>query len=367
MVGDVMIGRARAALGLSGAPVEVTAISVAYQPGVPTLQELSLSVAGGESLALLGPSGCGKTTLLRAIAGLERPSAGQIQIGETTVYSDGVNGSKKWVGPESRNVGMVFQDGGLFPHLTVAQNISFGVASRFRRRPSVDHDVVEDLLRLVDLVGYGHRLPATLSGGQQQRVALARALAPRPKVLLLDEPFSALDTTLRAQVRSQVAHILREIGVTVIFVTHDQDEAFVLGDRVAVMEAGRITQVGTPDELYRSPRNLAVGAFVGEANILGARIVNGLAETILGPIPLLASIEGDRADILIRPEALHMNAGEGAVIEYVEYYGHDTRYDLRMPDGTIVIVRDANDVPRAVGETVNVKFVGSPVMAWPVD
>ncbi|NNF54186.1 MAG: ABC transporter ATP-binding protein [Acidimicrobiales bacterium] len=362
-----MIGRARASLGLSGAPVKVSQITVAYQPGVPTLQDLSLSVAAGESVALLGPSGCGKTTLLRAIAGLERPAGGEILIGDTPVYRHGAAASKKWVGPESRNVGMVFQDGGLFPHLTVAQNISFGVVGRFRRRNSVDHEVVNELLRLVDLEGYGHRLPGTLSGGQQQRVALARALAPRPQVLLLDEPFSALDTTLRAQVRSEVAHILREIGVTVIFVTHDQDEAFVLGDRVAVMEHGRITQIGTPDQLYRSPRNLAVGAFVGEANILGARIVDGLAETVLGPIPILAPIDGDRADILVRPEALHMHAGEGAVIEYVEYYGHDTRYDLRLPDGTIVIVRDAHDVPRSVGETVGVKFVGSPVMAWPAD
>ena len=377
MVGDVMIKRADASLGLKGASVDVDGISVAYQPGVPTLLDLHLSVGAGESIALLGPSGCGKTTLLRAIAGLERPSAGRVEIGGSAM-SDA--SAQVWVGPQARHVGMVFQDGGLFPHLTVAQNISFGIVRRNRvgRRNGGDDALVNELLHLVDLDGYGDRLPGTLSGGQQQRVALARALAPRPKVLLLDEPFSALDTALRVQVRSDVAQILRRIGVTVIFVTHDQDEAFVLGDRVAVMEGGRITQIGTPDELYRSPQSLTVGAFVGEANILNARFGDRTAQTALGSIPLLTATGASHGHVLIRPEALHMRASQGiapdqihpgnaAIIEHVEYYGHDTRYDLRLTDGTLVTVRDAHEVPLHVGEPVSVTFVGSPVMAWPSD
>jgi ABC-type Fe3+/spermidine/putrescine transport system ATPase subunit len=242
---------------LAGAAVSLSGISVAYATdggdSVAAVTAADLDIEAGSIVALLGPSGCGKTSLLRAIAGLESPTAGSASIGGATVSSHG-SGKRQWVNPEKRNVGMVFQDGALFPHLTVAQNIVFGL--RAMRKELSRAEVlarVDELLDLVDLQGFGDRLPNTLSGGQQQRVALARSLAPQPKVLLLDEPFSALDTSLRVQVRAEVARIVRDVGVTTVFVTHDQDEAFVLGDKVAVMQAGNIEQFGTPDELYRSP------------------------------------------------------------------------------------------------------------------
>ena len=196
------------------------------------LRDVDLDVPSGSVVALLGPSGCGKTTLLRIIAGLEAPDAGEVRVGGRLL-----TGPATSVPPEHRRVGMVFQDWGLFPHLTVAQNVGYGLPRGERRGARVD-----EALELVGLVGLGHRSPTTLSGGQQQRVALARALAPRPSVLLLDEPFSNLDAALRVQVRGEVHRLLRELGVTTVFVTHDQEEAFVLGDEVAVMSEGRVVQ-----------------------------------------------------------------------------------------------------------------------------
>jgi ABC-type sulfate/molybdate transport systems ATPase subunit len=211
---------------------------------VEVLKQVSIDVAPGGIVALLGPSGCGKTTLLRSIAGLERLDAGSIAIGGVAVTAPTVH-----VRPEQRRIGMVFQDWALFPHLTVAQNVGYGLTREERRG-----DRIAESLDLVGLGGLGDRLPATLSGGQQQRVALARALAPQPTALLLDEPFSNLDTTLRVQVRGEVHRLLAELGVTTVFVTHDQEEAFVLGDRVAVMHEGRIEQLDTLRRSTPTPR-----------------------------------------------------------------------------------------------------------------
>ena len=211
------------------------------------MQNLTLQVEPGESVALLGPSGCGKTTLLRLIAGLERPLAGTIQLGDRFVSGPPGRGGT-WVAPEARRVGMVFQDWALFPHLTVGRNVGYGL-ERSTRTPGR----IAEALDLVGLSGFAERMPSTLSGGQQQRVALARALAPRPGVLLLDEPFSNLDSSLREDVRSEVRRLLIELGITAVFVTHDQDEAFVVGDRVGVLREGRLAQVDTPDGLYRRP------------------------------------------------------------------------------------------------------------------
>ncbi|MEL6892537.1 MAG: ABC transporter ATP-binding protein, partial [Actinomycetota bacterium] len=379
-----------------GQPVGVTIddVTVGYQTPdgvVDAVIDASIRIPAGSTTVLLGPSGCGKTSLLRAIAGLERPRTGVVTIGGTTV-SAVAHPSRPmpdhrppqrnaWVKPERRSVGMVFQDGALFPHLTVADNIAFGLRDRRAARGRVD-----ELLELVDLAGLGDRLPDTLSGGQQQRVALARSLAPNPSVLLLDEPFSALDAGLRVQVRSEVARILRDVGVTSIFVTHDQDEAFVLGDAVAVMRDGRIEQYGTPDELYRTPVNRWVAEFVGEANLLAGPVTpNGdaaLVQTVIGPVPLARSDDADDTSdgpnaaspdatvtVVVRPEqvAIGSTADDAPTAEIVavEYYGHDVRYELLLADGATIAARTTPHVLLDVGELVGVSYEGAPTEPCP--
>mgnify|MGYP000052604088 CR=1 FL=1 len=347
----------------AGAAVQLRGVSVAYEaasgPSVGAVDDVDLDIAAGSIVALLGPSGCGKTSLLRAIAGLEEPVAGVIDIDGTIVSAArnaGVSNRRVWVKPEQRNVGMVFQDGALFPHLTVRQNIVFGLRSSRAKLSRSDLVArVDDLLELVDLVGFADRMPGTLSGGQQQRVALARSLAPQPEVLLLDEPFSALDTALRIQVRAEVAKIVREVGVTTVFVTHDQDEAFVLGDRVAVMHSGNVEQFGTPDELYRSPVSPWVAGFVGEANFVRGTVVAEPMSTVAATPIGVVTIEDHRTDsddssvqVLVRPEQVGLTAltdtdastaGEAGTITAVEYYGHDVRYELELADGTLLAAR----------------------------
>jgi len=271
---------------LTGARVDAKSVRVAglcaAYDGQQVLTDIEIDVEAGEFVSLLGPSGSGKTTLLRSVAGLERPTAGSVAIGDVVV-ADGT----RWVPPERRDVGLVFQDGALFPHLSVAENVAFGLPRRDRRSARI-----EQLLDTVDLGGLGDRTPGSLSGGQAQRVALARALAPAPSVLLLDEPFSALDAALRTQIRVDVHRILREVGVTTIFVTHDQDEAFVMGDRVAVLRDGVVEQVASPNRLYRHPANPWVAHFVGEANIVAGVAVDGFASTAIGSIPLQSHDNG---------------------------------------------------------------------------
>ena len=225
---------------------------------VDVLHHVSVKIAAGESLALLGPSGCGKTTLLRLIAGLERPKNGSIHIGDQCVADN-----DHWVAPEQRRVGMVFQDWALFPHMSVAANVAYGLPRAERKGHRVSQ-----ALELVGLGDLGERMPETLSGGQQQRAALARALAPEPAILLLDEPFSNLDTSLRIEVRTDVHRLLHELGITAIFVTHDQEEAFVLGDQVAVMRQGKVVQVDTPQGLYTHPADRRVAEFVGAGSLI---------------------------------------------------------------------------------------------------
>lgn len=332
--------------------VTVEGLSASYG-AEPVLTAIDLAVAAGEFVSLLGPSGSGKTTLLRIIAGLERPRHGSVAIGDTTVAGT------SWVPPDRRDVGLVFQDGALFPHLSVAENVAYGLARGERGSARI-----AELLAMVDLSDYADRSPGTLSGGQQQRVAIARALAPAPSVLLLDEPFSALDAALRSQVRSQVHAILREVGVTTIFVTHDQDEAFVMGDRVAVLRNGAIEQVGTPSELYQRPVNPWVAGFVGEANVTRGVAAEGWADTIVGAVPLVEEIEGS-VDVLIRPEQLKLLPGGNASIVAVEYYGHDTRYDIELAGGERLLVRDDNPDLRDRGDAVTVSFAGGGASAWP--
>ena len=330
-------------------------MSVAYD-GPDVLDDVEVTVDAGSHLALLGPSGCGKTTLLRAIAGLEPLTAGEIKLGDEVVSGPG-----RHLPPERRRVGMVFQDWALFPHMSVAGNVGYGLPRADRAGHRVD-----EVLEMVGLAGLGDRAPHTLSGGQQQRVALARALAPRPSVLLLDEPFSNLDSALRVEVRTEVHRLLTELDVTTVFVTHDQDEAFILGDHVAVMSEGRIRQFGTPAELYARPVDPWVAQFVGEANLIVGIATGGVATTAVGQVPLSTEHEGT-VDVLLRPEDLSIESGNGASIELIEYYGHDTTYELALRDGTSIRARMASAPKFARSDTVDVSFSGDTTVAWRVD
>ena len=338
------------------AAVSVANVSKTFD-GPPVLRDVSLAVAPGAVVALLGPSGCGKTTLLRIIAGLETPDAGVVRVGERTLTGDG-----RPVPPEKRRIGMVFQDWALFPHLDVAANVAYGLPRGPERAARVD-----DALAMVGLGGLGDRMPGTLSGGQQQRVALARALAPRPAVLLLDEPFSNLDTALRVQVRGEVHELLVDLGMTTVLVTHDQEEAFVLGDQVAVMSEGEIVQQDTPAGLYRRPATTWVAGFVGEANLVAGTASGTTVATLLGEVPLLEPAQGP-VEVLVRPEELEVFDAvvddQSAEIELVEFYGHDTVYVVRLVDGTRLRARESAAPTFTRGQPVSVRFAGAATHAY---
>jgi iron(III) transport system ATP-binding protein len=304
-----------------------------YGDGAPAVAELDLTVHDGELLVLLGPSGCGKTTSLRMIAGFERPDAGTIHLGP-----DLVAGGKHWTPPEQRGIGMVFQDYALFPHLNVAQNIAFGVLRLSRREREAR---VAEALEAVGLVEFKSRYPHELSGGQQQRVALARAMAPRPRVLLLDEPFSNLDPELRTSLRYEVRSIVQRAKITTVLVTHDQSEAFAMADRIAVMQRGRLHQVATPEELYRRPATPFVAGFVGRAQFLPGVVRGEQVVTRVGVFPHSARSFGEGpVSVLLRPDDLRIEAhphGDGLVVER-EFGGATVRYGVRLPDGTVIDV-----------------------------
>ena len=296
------------------------------------VREVSLEIEHGELMAVLGPSGCGKTTLLRLIAGFEAPDGGSVAVGEETVAGPGA-----LVPPEKRRVGMVFQDFALFPHLTVEANIAFGLT----RRPREERE--ELTRRTLELVGLQHkagRHPHELSGGERQRVALARALAPEPEVVLLDEPFSSLDATLRADLRREVELILRDAEATALLVTHDQEEALSLADRLAVMREGRIVQVGPPEEVYGRPASRWAAQFVGEVNVLAGVARAGGVETELGRFDLRAPATGT-VHVAVRPEQLELTARHDGNAEVVsrEFRGHDVLYRLRHEGGRTVLVQ----------------------------
>ena len=333
----------------------VRGVTKSFGP-VSVLEGIDLHVPAESFTAVLGPSGCGKTTLLRLIAGFDSPDAGTILFGDEPVFGDGRSASA-----QERRVGYVPQEGALFPHLDVAANILFGLPRRGRR----DQARVGELLELVGLDNaVARRLPHQLSGGQQQRVALARALAPRPSVVLLDEPFSSLDAGLREGTRRAVAAALRAARATAVLVTHDQGEALSLADQVAVMRSGRLVQLDSPSTVYRSPRDAGVARFVGEAVLLPAVVRGGVASCALGDVAVRDAGSDGAVEILVRPEQieLHTSVRVDAVsarVSDVSYFGHDAAVRLEvLPAGPSVMARvHGHDLP-AVGSDVWLTVAG---------
>lgn len=323
--------------------------------GTPVVHDLSLTLLPRTLLVLLGSSGCGKTTTLRLIAGLERPDAGSVWINGTQVSGGGV-----WVAPNDRRIGMVFQDYALFPHLTVAGNIDFALGGREK---SLRQARVHDMLALTGLVSRSDYYPHQLSGGEQQRVALARALVASPHLVLFDEPFSNLDAHLRREMREEVMQILREVGAAAVFVTHDQEEAFHIADRIAIMQAGRIVQTGLPGEVYRFPVSYDVACFLGEVNEVAGTASGDEVETVLGRLPLAQPISGD-IRVLIRPETIALNrAADGHfTVVLTRFFGHDQTITVRHDSGLRLEARVWGHETFAQGERVSLS-VRQPVAA----
>ncbi len=318
-----------------GTAVQLTDLRRVYG-GVAALDGLTLHILPGELVALLGPSGCGKTTALRCLAGLEDPDSGSIEVGGRDVTSIPTN---------KRDMGMVFQAYSLFPHMTARQNVEFGLELRGRDKSS-RRSRAGEMLELVGLVEHAGKYAHQLSGGQQQRVALARALAIEPQVLLLDEPLSALDAKVRTQLRDEIRRIQLEVGTTTLFVTHDQEEALAIADRVGVMSTGRLEQLAEPAELYTAPRSAFVADFVGLTNRLRARLEGGRAHVLGGAVPLLpGSATGPVGTVLVRPEGVLVvedGTGVGAQVESASFLGGHGRIVARTDDGETVSVQVGN-------------------------
>jgi iron(III) transport system ATP-binding protein len=326
----------------------------------PAVRDLSLQVGTGEIMALVGPTGCGKSSVLRAVAGLIRPDAGEIVIGGLCTSS------KPFVPPEKRRTGLVFQDFALFPHLDVAGNIGFRVK---------DKSEIDRWIAALGLEGHRHAMPDTLSGGQKQRVALARSLAHKPKLLLLDEPLSNLDAAMKVELRGQIREAIKQAGVTAVWVTHDQNEAMAVGDRIAVMREGRLEQVDTPERCYERPVNRFVAGFFGEGLFLKGEAAGGQARTALGEHALVTSkTAGDEGrtrrpvEVLVRPHDLALNeeGPDNGLVESQHYEGETRRYALRLDSGERLEARLTHEHRIEPGARVRVSVdAGHPLVAFP--
>lgn len=298
---------------------------------VKALSDVSLEIAGGSFFTLLGPSGCGKTTLLRLLAGFETPTRGRIWLGDDDVTQ---------LPPNRRPVNTVFQSYALFPHLTVTQNIGFGLKMRGQNKSEIAARALE-MLALVRMEEFADRTVSQLSGGQQQRVALARALAPQPRVLLLDEPLSALDLKLRKEMQVELKRLQRETGITFVFVTHDQEEALTMSDAIAVISAGRVQQIGTPRDIYAHPANRFVAGFIGDSNFLPV-VVQG-REAVLGDqrLELPGDVQQGKATLAIRPEDVELTSGSGLPARVTEtvYLGNALNVTAELDNGSLIALR----------------------------
>ena len=347
------------------AAINAEGVTKAFGSGkdkILALNDVTVAIAENEFFTLLGPSGCGKTTLLRLIAGFEQPTAGIIRLHGKDISH---------LPPYQRSINTVFQSYALFPHMTVAQNISFGLEMLGKPKEHITR-TVDEMLTLVKMEELRHRRTDQISGGQQQRVALARALAPKPEVLLLDEPLAALDYKLRKEMQIELKRLQHETGITFIFVTHDQEEALTMSDRIAVMEAGRILQVGTPRQIYNHPVERFVADFIGSTNFLSAEVV-----TANGANSVLKLSSGKQVDVrlpggmvpkgrvtaVVRPEyaRLHTEAETGGeldgILENIVYFGTDTHYHVRLPDESVFVTRRQNRREDTENFTVGQKVV----------
>ena len=339
----------------AGLAVELTDLTRVYG-SVKALDGLTLHLAPGELVALLGPSGCGKTTALRILAGLDQPTSGRVEVGGKDLTRVPAN---------KRDMGMVFQAYSLFPHLTVLENVAFGLKLR-GKDAGARRTVAQEKLELVGLSEHGSRYASQLSGGQQQRVALARALAIEPSVLLLDEPLSALDAKVRVQLRDEIRRVQIEVGTTTLFVTHDQEEALAVADRVGVMNAGRLEQLAPPAELYSAPATKFVGEFVGLSNRLPATVQGGTASVLGRDVPALDGSTSGPGFALVRPEAVSVVADPdgGATVTAVMFLGPLSRVTCLLADGTDVVAQLASsDALRLQpGQVVRLEVEPSPVL-----
>jgi iron(III) transport system ATP-binding protein len=344
--------------------LELDGLRKAYD-GTGVIRDLSLSVRDGELLTLLGPSGCGKTTTLRLIAGLERPDDGTVRLAGEPVSGRG------FTAPEDRDVGVVFQEFALFPHLSARENVAFGIDDWDEPDRSAR---VDELLELVGLEAHADKPPGDLSGGQQQRVALARSLAPEPSLLLLDEPFSNLDVDTRVRMREEVREILTAAGVTAVSVTHDQEEAMSISDRVAVMSGGRIEQVGIPEDVFQQPTSRFVAGFLGHAAFVSGEVRERCVDTALGDIPLeridglTGAYSGSTIDLMVRPDDVRATVADGAAgngeVIHRRYLGPTVLYRVQLDNGDVVGCMHNHADRVSLGDHVRVRLAADHDLAW---
>jgi iron(III) transport system ATP-binding protein len=338
--------------------LQLDQISKQY-PGAKTrvVQDISLILHRGELLSLLGSSGCGKTTLLRLIAGFEQPQSGTLEIDGACVAGNG-----RWQPPERRDIGMVFQDYALFPHLSVAENVAFGLKKSRSNHKTLSslqiRERVAEVLSLVNLSGLEKRFPHQLSGGQQQRVALARAIAPRPSLILLDEPLSNLDVQVRLKLRQDIREILKQAGTSAIFVTHDQEEALSISDRIAVLNQGRIEQIGTPEEIYQTPATRFVAEFVAQANFLPAHYHHSAWKTEIGEFQSSGEPNFNDALLMLHQQQMQLEPDESSSMVICDraFLGREHRYRVLTPSGQRLEVLGNCNPPLAVGTRVRLRI-----------